>query len=118
AANMAVLGLPDPGDKISNAHDGTAISLPFTRTASGEPNGEAIGYDAIGRGYFTLSDSASIQPLRYFARTSNDGPGPPPRELVSPGSSWQYLDNGSDQGTAWRNPAFHDAAWKTGAAQL
>ncbi|OQP51691.1 T9SS type A sorting domain-containing protein [Niastella populi] len=30
------------------------------------------------------------------------------------GSAWKYLDNGSDQGTAWRAPGFNDAAWSTG----
>ena len=38
--------------------------------------------------------------------------------LVPRGSAWRYLDNGSDQGTAWRDPAFVDTAWKMGAAQL
>lgn len=31
---------------------------------------------------------------------------------------WRFLDNGSDQGTTWRNPAFDDAAWNSGAAKL
>ncbi len=38
--------------------------------------------------------------------------------LVAPGAVWKYLDNGSDQGTAWRAPSFNDAAWASGAAQL
>ena len=38
--------------------------------------------------------------------------------LVAAGSTWRYLDNGSNQGTAWRAPAFNDAAWATGPAQL
>ena len=29
-------------------------------------------------------------------------------------SDWKYLDDGSDQGTAWREPAFDDAGWKSG----
>lgn len=29
-------------------------------------------------------------------------------------SNWKYLDNGSDQGTAWRSPSFNDGAWSTG----
>ncbi|MBI1319990.1 MAG: hypothetical protein GC168_13760 [Candidatus Hydrogenedens sp.] len=41
-----------------------------------------------------------------------------PTSLVSPGASWKYLDNGTDQGTAWRDPAFNDAAWASGAAEL
>ena len=38
--------------------------------------------------------------------------------LVSTGSIWKYLDNGSDQGTAWRNPEFNDNSWESGAAEL
>ena len=35
-----------------------------------------------------------------------------------PGAVWRYLDNGSDQGTAWRAAAFNDTGWKSGAAEL
>ncbi len=38
--------------------------------------------------------------------------------LVAAGSTWRYLDNGSNQGTAWRAFGFSDTAWKTGAAPL
>ena len=38
--------------------------------------------------------------------------------LVSTGSVWSYLDNGSDQGTAWRAPGFDDSTWKNGFAPL
>lgn len=33
-------------------------------------------------------------------------------------SNWKYLDNGSDQGTAWIAPAFDDASWASGDAEL
>jgi 3',5'-cyclic AMP phosphodiesterase CpdA len=38
--------------------------------------------------------------------------------IFSYGSAWKYLDNGSDQGTAWVATSFNDAAWATGNAQL
>lgn len=38
--------------------------------------------------------------------------------LVPTGATWKYLDNGSDQSTAWRAPAFNDASWASGPAQL
>jgi len=38
--------------------------------------------------------------------------------LVAAGSTWRYLDDGSDQGAAWRAPAFDDTAWAMGPAQL
>jgi hypothetical protein len=38
--------------------------------------------------------------------------------LINYNSSWKYLDNGSNQGTAWRNTSFNDAGWSTGTAAL
>ena len=31
---------------------------------------------------------------------------------------WNYLDDGSDQGTAWREPSFDDSSWESGPGQL
>ena len=33
-------------------------------------------------------------------------------------TNWKYLDNGTDQGTAWRASNFVETAWKTGTAEL
>lgn len=38
--------------------------------------------------------------------------------LVATGSVWKYLDNGSNQGVAWRGPNFNDSSWASGRAQL
>jgi hypothetical protein len=38
--------------------------------------------------------------------------------LVAAGAVWKYLDNGSNQGTAWRQPGFDDSSWLAGPAQL
>ena len=38
--------------------------------------------------------------------------------LISHGSSWKYLDDGSDQGTTWREVDFNDENWQEGRAQL
>src|SRR4026207_484645 len=38
--------------------------------------------------------------------------------LISTGAVWKYLDNGSDQGTAWRAISFNDSAWTNGPAEL
>ncbi|MGB1889466.1 MAG: hypothetical protein ACPHOK_07650, partial [Akkermansiaceae bacterium] len=37
-------------------------------------------------------------------------------EAGAPG--WSYLDDGSDQGTSWREPAYDDSLWATGDAPL
>lgn len=38
--------------------------------------------------------------------------------LVPSGSTWRYLDNGSDQGTAWVQPVFNDSSWLQSTAPL
>jgi len=38
--------------------------------------------------------------------------------LIESGSSWSYLDNGTDQGTAWQAIGFDDFMWAVGDAQL
>jgi hypothetical protein len=41
-----------------------------------------------------------------------------PATLVPAGATWKYLDNGSNQGTAWRQAGFNDSGWLSGEAQL
>jgi len=38
--------------------------------------------------------------------------------LLERGSVWKYLDDGSNQGTAWVDSDFDDSSWKNGAAEL
>ena len=37
---------------------------------------------------------------------------------INAGSTWKYLDNGTDQGTAWKESEFDDSAWAAGPAEL
>ena len=34
------------------------------------------------------------------------------------GEIWNYLDDGSDQGTAWQTPSFNDSSWASGQGEL
>jgi tartrate-resistant acid phosphatase type 5 len=38
--------------------------------------------------------------------------------LIAAGSSWKFLDDGSDQGTAWQQGDFDDTSWLSGQAEL
>lgn len=38
--------------------------------------------------------------------------------LVATTATWTYLDNGTNQGIAWRAPGFNDSTWASGPAQL
>src|SRR2546425_12285104 len=42
----------------------------------------------------------------------------PSTTLIPANSTWKYLDDGSNQGTSWRQPAFNDSSWRSGAAPL
>ncbi|MDB4541694.1 CotH kinase family protein, partial [Akkermansiaceae bacterium] len=37
---------------------------------------------------------------------------------IPEGDDWKYLDNGSNQGTAWRASGFNDSSWAEDASQL
>src|SRR5688572_2058204 len=38
--------------------------------------------------------------------------------LVPRGAVWKYLDDGSDQASAWRQAAYSDLSWRSGRSQL
>jgi hypothetical protein len=62
--------------------------------------------------------------LKLAGTTTDDPPPPPPPSTGTPvtyiptGDTWKYLDNGSNQGTAWRALSFSDSTWKSGQAEL
>ena len=41
-----------------------------------------------------------------------------PVDLIRPGSTWRYLDDGSAPGPEWRANNFADGSWRAGRAQL
>jgi hypothetical protein len=55
-----------------------------------------------------VSDEVSVTLSRPLAQ----------QDLIAKGATWRYLDNGSEQGTAWRGVNFVDTAWKSGVAPL
>ena len=67
------------------------------------------------------TDNTEIAAVTFSMSGATTGTGPCERVdtvLVPAGSTWSYLDNGSNAGVAWRQPDFNDAAWKRGPAQL
>jgi hypothetical protein len=59
-------------------------------------------------GEFTVSDTLSVTITRPLQALT----------LLPRGSVWRFLDDGTDQGTAWRAISFNDTAWKSGPAKL
>lgn len=57
--------------------------------------------------------------FRIWASGKNKGNSPSEAFTLIPfESNWKYLDNGTDQGTAWQQTSFDDSAWPEGAAML
>lgn len=57
----------------------------------------------------TLSTIALLFSLAAFTQ---------PLVLINQGANWKYLDDGSDQGTAWTQTSFDDSQWSFGPAKL
>ena len=81
-------------------------SVPPLSAVWSNPTGGSHRLTAVGR-----SDTGA----RYTSQPANIGVA---HSYVVRGSVWRYLDNGSDQGTAWFAPGFDDSSWKSGPAQL
>jgi hypothetical protein len=58
----------------------------------------------------------AINPAAQMVNFGGGGPGI--TNYISSGDDWNYLDDGSDQGTAWRDSGFDDSNWETGPSQL
>ncbi|MDA7881462.1 chitobiase/beta-hexosaminidase C-terminal domain-containing protein [Akkermansiaceae bacterium] len=113
----------------------TATALSQFRSAGFYPATEAPVYNQHGgsvpSGYnLTMSNSGGTI---YYATDGSDPrlPGGAVNPLASvfedgqqtdivvpTGSDWSYLDDGSDQGTAWKESGYDDTAWESGPAIL
>ena len=72
--------------------------------------------------YYTLNgtdprlSSGIINPQAIAAQFA--GNAPVPRDFISNGHVWKYLDDGSDLGSAWRTADFDDSTWASGPSEL
>jgi hypothetical protein len=114
--DYAQLWTREPGESIGDALGRDPVWVPVVGRTT-EPNGEAVCFDAEGRGYFTVSDGTSSQPLYYFGRATPHS-ADSSRELVGAGTTWRYLDTGTNLGTAWRTNAQAAGVWDTGHGQF
>ena len=81
--------------------------------------GDILTLDATETVYFTTDGTdprlvgGGISPnaILYDPSTSVSS-------VIPLGSEWRYLDDGSNQGTAWRSPTFNDSSWASGGGEL
>jgi hypothetical protein len=74
-----------PDEELSRALVRPAKGIPVP--CDPEQQGEAIAFDAHGRGYFSMGEGSSPS-LIYYQRLSDDGP-PAPLTLVPAGADWE-----------------------------
>ncbi|NQU09894.1 choice-of-anchor D domain-containing protein [bacterium] len=84
----------------------SAVSVAFAPSAAGAFTNQVV---------FASNGGASTNEVTGTGAASSD---PDETLLVAADGLWKYLDNGSDQGTAWRDAGFDDTSWAAGAAPL
>lgn len=114
-SNRAELWRRGSGQTVSNAFLAASIRIPIIGTPV-EPNGEGLGFEANGQGYFTISEG--FNPAIYFFPRMDAGKPDLPRTFIESGSGWRYLDDGGDQDIFWRAPEYDDVFWIEGTAQF
>ncbi|MEA2733596.1 MAG: hypothetical protein QOE14_47 [Humisphaera sp.] len=117
---------------------GSTINVPATggwqtfQTVTKSGVGIAPGTHTVRVTFDANATNGSSANFNWFKLIRTDGPPPspppppppPPQPptgsvtYVAAGSAWKYLDNGSNQNTAWRANSFNDSTWKSGAGQL
>ncbi|MBN2474881.1 MAG: lamin tail domain-containing protein [Pirellulales bacterium] len=106
---MNVLDYGDEGDWPVGP-DGSGVTLakidPDTATAPAENWG------------FSADINGTPGAPNVLSSDSGSGGGLVESTLIPAGATWSYLDDGSNQGTAWYAPGFNDAGWESGRAQL
>lgn len=72
-----------------------------------------------GTNYFYRCFASNILGTAWAPTTATFATAPPTAvTMIQAGTVWRYLDDGSNQGAAWRSNSFNDTAWKSGVAKL
>jgi hypothetical protein len=80
---------------------------------------EATGEDHHSVGWQLPNGTLERPIMGNRLSPTSTSPTPTDKDFILANSSWQYLDNGSDQGTAWRQTVINDNnLWKIGNAEL
>jgi hypothetical protein len=100
-------------------------SANVSKTRSVMVNGQLMNYDPRTGGWTTPGGGggATITLVQSGTQGTQGAPtsGPPCTVVGTPGAAgavWKYLDNGSDQGTAWQTADYASLPWASGPSQL
>jgi predicted RNA-binding Zn ribbon-like protein len=125
-ANGAAFTAPATVSLAANAADadGTVVRVDFyqgtTLLFSDTTAPYAYSWTNVAAGTYSLTARAvdNLGAVTASSAVSITVTAPQAVTFIAKGATWRYLDNGSNQGTAWRGVGFNDAAWKVGAAEL
>ena len=108
--------------------DGASRVAGYTLSGGTEDSGFRPSFDRFMGAWSVHGDAQALVIAGNFAVVSGvraEGfaifPAGPPTPFTAAKwgwESWQYLDNGSNQGTAWRQPGFNDSSWKIGIGEF
>jgi hypothetical protein len=87
----------------------TTVDTQYLATGLGVASTHSYTVEAIDP-HGNLSGQSNAAVGTTFAYSTTD--------FVPEGSTWKYLSDGTNQGTAWRQVGFNDASWDSGAAEL
>ena len=106
-----------PGGTISyNTPASTAVETNQYFEHEFDSSALGAGTNVIAVEVHQNSLASSDVSFDFSLETTDTAPGA--NDIVSLGATWSYLDDGTDQGTAWREPDFDDSGWDSGPAQL
>ncbi len=111
-AKLRAAGMyPDIVAPVLSQHGG---SLPPGGAVTMSTDATSIYYTTDGSD--PRSPGGAISPGAVLAPFSGDVP--TSQDFVASGARWHYLDDGTDQGSAWRETGFDDSIWAEGASEL
>jgi hypothetical protein len=114
--NLAVASDSDPGGAVARVEFYVDNALRFTDTTSPY----TFEYCDVTAGTHTIS-AVAMDNVGARSTNSNTLTAVVPSGasvVVSNGSAWTYLDNGTDPGPTWTTLAFNDTGWSNGVAEL
>ena len=99
---------------LENDSDVDGDSLSASVEVAPEKGTLTLGSD----GNFEYEQGAGSEGFDEFIYSVPNRGGNVSRELFTYASEWKYLDNGSNQGSAWTGVEFNDSAWSVGVGQF
>ena len=121
------------GSTLKNSGEQITLRNPAGTKVDEVDYGLGFPWPTVGDDIGTLLASPSIELINplldndlggswrasgFPAATTVGGGGGGPVNYIASNANWNYLDDGSDQGTAWRASAFDDSSWNSGPAEL